>query len=245
MRLGVDSKNTYGLDEGRPSIRLESKESYDHGLFIADFLHMPPSQCGLWPACKSPGTTPLCHNPHIQFTTDKMHTVWAYGSSSSWPEGGEIDIVEGANTAHHNIISAHTAEGCHQDESHADLFTGEQRNQQCFVGEHNIGCGYNPPADDVSSYGDAFNAAGGGVYAMEWDDDHIKVWHFARGMVPLDIEAKKPQPKKWGRPQAVFGGKGCGVKDYFKDMNLVINIVSILSPLLFREKLAPTKWNMD
>lgn len=58
VRLGVDSNNTFGLDEGRPSIRLESKESYDHGLFIADFLHMPPSQCGLWPACKFLSTKP-------------------------------------------------------------------------------------------------------------------------------------------------------------------------------------------
>lgn len=54
VRLGVDSSNTYAPGEGRPSIRLESKESYQHGLFIADFLHMPPSQCGTWPACKSP-----------------------------------------------------------------------------------------------------------------------------------------------------------------------------------------------
>jgi hypothetical protein len=59
VRLGVDSKNIYPLDEGRPSIRLESKASYNHGLFIADFLHMPPSQCGLWPACKSTTCTLL------------------------------------------------------------------------------------------------------------------------------------------------------------------------------------------
>lgn len=51
VRLGVDSDNVYPLDQGRPSIRLESKDSYNHGLFVADFLHMPPSQCGLWPAC--------------------------------------------------------------------------------------------------------------------------------------------------------------------------------------------------
>lgn len=53
VRLGVDSTNTYPLTAGRPSIRLESKEAFNHGLFIADFLHMPPSQCGVWPACKS------------------------------------------------------------------------------------------------------------------------------------------------------------------------------------------------
>lgn len=54
VRLGVDSTNYYGMGEGRPSIRIESKESYNHGLFIADFAHMPPSDCGLWPACKYP-----------------------------------------------------------------------------------------------------------------------------------------------------------------------------------------------
>lgn len=52
VRIGVDHQNTYETSAGRPSIRIESKEAYNHGLFIADFLHMPPSQCGVWPACK-------------------------------------------------------------------------------------------------------------------------------------------------------------------------------------------------
>lgn len=52
VRLGVDSTYVYEAGRGRPSVRLESKETYQHGLFIADFLHMPPSQCGVWPACE-------------------------------------------------------------------------------------------------------------------------------------------------------------------------------------------------
>lgn len=52
VTLGVDHTNIYGLGEGRPSVRLESKRQYNHGLFIGDFAHMPPSVCGLWPACK-------------------------------------------------------------------------------------------------------------------------------------------------------------------------------------------------
>lgn len=52
VRLGVDHTNTYKLDQGRPSLRLESKEAFNHGLWIADFAHMPPSQCGVWPACR-------------------------------------------------------------------------------------------------------------------------------------------------------------------------------------------------
>ncbi|KAK0391161.1 hypothetical protein NLU13_0662 [Sarocladium strictum] len=196
VRLGVDANNTVPLDYGRPSIRLESKEAYDHGLFIADFLHMPPSQCGLWPA------------------------FWMYGSD--WPYGGELDIIEGANTAHRNIISAHTTDGCFQDET--SLFIGEQRNTDCAVGTKNIGCGFNPPVADASSYGDAFNAAGGGVYAVQWDSERIKVWHFPRGAIPADIDAKNPQPAGWGLPQAVFGGQKCDVDSYFKNMSIVINI---------------------
>ncbi|CAG9997530.1 unnamed protein product [Clonostachys byssicola] len=198
VRLGVDSTNYYGMGEGRPSIRIESKESYNHGLFIADFAHMPPSDCGLWPA------------------------FWAYGKN--WPNGGEIDIIEGVNTAHKNLISAHTAEGCSQDPWEVSQSTGLQRNTDCFVGDQNIGCGFEAPSSDVSSYGDSFNAVNGGVYAMDWDSERIRVWHFPRGRIPSDIKAKRPDPSNWGLPQAAFGGRSCDVDSYFKDMSIVLNI---------------------
>ncbi|KAL7789063.1 glycoside hydrolase family 16 protein [Trichoderma ceciliae] len=199
VRLGVDSTHKYSLlEEGRPSIRIESKETYDHGLFIADFLHMPPSHCGLWPA------------------------FWTYGDN--WPFDGEVDIIEGVNTAHTNIMSAHTADGCTQSPSIDGLYSGEQLSTQCAVGSDNIGCGFNPSSEDVSSYGDGFNAAHGGVYAMEWDPVHIRIWHFSRGSIPKDIENKKPDPDKWGQPVAIFGGESCDVDRYFKNMRLVLNI---------------------
>ncbi|RFU77843.1 glycoside hydrolase family 16 [Trichoderma arundinaceum] len=199
VRIGVDSTHKYSTqDQGRPSIRIESKQTYDHGLFIADFLHMPPSHCGLWPA------------------------FWTYGDN--WPYDGEIDIIEGVNTAHTNIISAHTADGCTQDASINGLFSGRQLNTQCAVGNENIGCGFNPRADDTSSYGDGFNAAHGGVYAMEWDPVHIRIWHFPRGSIPRDIERKRPRPETWGQPIAIFGGSSCDVNRYFHNMRLVLNI---------------------
>ncbi|KAL7915968.1 glycoside hydrolase family 16 protein [Trichoderma velutinum] len=199
VRLGVDSTHNYSItDKGRPSIRIESKETYDHGLFIADFLHMPPSHCGLWPA------------------------FWTYGDN--WPFDGEIDIIEGVNAAHTNIISAHTADGCSQGNDIGGLFSGELINTQCAVGTDNIGCGFHPSSEDTSSYGDGFNAAHGGVYAMEWDPIHIRIWHFPRGSIPRDIEAKKPSPDTWGQPIAIFGGSQCKVDNYFKHMRLVLNI---------------------
>jgi hypothetical protein len=44
---GVDHENQ--TPKGRPSIRIESKKSYDSGLIILDVGHMPFG-CGTWPA---------------------------------------------------------------------------------------------------------------------------------------------------------------------------------------------------
>ena len=200
VRLGVDDQNVYPLSStGRPSIRLESKQAYNKGLFVADFLHMPPSQCGLWPA------------------------FWAYGPG--WPNSGEIDIIEGASTTYNNLISAHTGAGCTVSQTLQQQAAGQLKTDNCFVGQNNVGCGYAAPESDTSSYGDGFNAAQGGVYAMEWDDDYIKIWHFSRSQIPTDITDKQPDPESWPQPDAIFGGSSCAVDKYFKNMNLVINIV--------------------
>lgn len=38
------------LGYGRKSVRIESTATYNHGLVIADFSHLPKAQCGTWPA---------------------------------------------------------------------------------------------------------------------------------------------------------------------------------------------------
>ena len=103
MTLRVDSTHNYTNTpgSGRPSVRLESKEAYTHGLFIADFAHMPPGQCGVWPACRS---TVFVRIPETKELTARA--VWMYGPN--WPNSGEIDIIEGANTATKNLMSGHT-----------------------------------------------------------------------------------------------------------------------------------------
>ena len=51
--LGVDTENTSsqepGEGNGRKSVRLEDTQTFDNGLFVADFDHLP-SGCGMWPA---------------------------------------------------------------------------------------------------------------------------------------------------------------------------------------------------
>jgi len=48
------------------------------------------------------------------------------------------------------------------------------------------------------SYGDGFNALGGGVYAMDWRATGIRVWSFARGSIPHDILAGVSTTRHWG-----------------------------------------------
>jgi hypothetical protein len=211
VTLRVDTTSVYaadGSEGGRPSVRIESKLPVNKGLVIGDFAHMPGSVCGSWPA------------------------FWMYGPN--WPNNGEVDIVEGANTALKNLMSAHTADGCTLPSTG---FTGSQSNTDCTSPGSNgdLGCSYVPPTTDSYSFGDTFNAIGGGVYALEWTDEAIKIWHFPRTAIPDDITAKQPDPSTWGEPEALFGGSNCDVDDYFNDMSIVLNMVqtspqSLLSP---------------
>jgi hypothetical protein len=191
--------------EGRMSVRIESEETWTHGLFIGDFAHMPKPACGVWPA------------------------FWAYGDD--WPNNGEIDIIEGANLAQTNLISGHTSDGCLLPPSSEAKFSAKKLTDDCAVSwdGSNVGCGYGVPKGGEATYGDGFNSCGGGVYAMEWDEKYIKVWHFQRGSIPADITQKKPTPASWGVPLAVFGGSFCDVDSHFNEMRLVLNIVSGLS----------------
>jgi len=199
VRLGADSSTILSTNDiGRPSVMLTSKESFTHGLFIADFDHMPASSCGSWPS------------------------FWAFNQDTkAWPNGGEIGIVEGANNAIRNLYSAHTGPGCTVPESG---YLGVQNSEQCVSQDGQAGCSYASPTRDPTSYGDAFNAADGGVYALEWDEEFLKMWHFPRAGIPADIQVGRPQPSGWGLPHALFGGSGCDADTHFFNMSLVLNI---------------------
>ena len=70
---------------GRGSVRITSYGTWDYGLFIADLEHMPEG-CGTWPAW------------------------WLVGPD--WPNGGEIDIIEGVNNQIYDQSTLHTSSGC-------------------------------------------------------------------------------------------------------------------------------------
>lgn len=87
--LGVDYTTplTVAGGVGRGSVRIESKKTYNKGLFIVDIKHMPGGICGTWPA------------------------FWSLGGGT-WPQNGEIDILEGVNQNTQNKMVLHTDTQC-------------------------------------------------------------------------------------------------------------------------------------
>jgi hypothetical protein len=185
------------------SVRVQSKKTYTGGLFIADFFAMPHG-CSVWPAW------------------------WSVGPE--WPNNGEIDVVEGVNNQAMNQMTLHTSGGCTLDrQSSPDpgvriniATTGTLLTSQCASsGADNTGCAFADP--DTTSHGHGFNIIAGGVFAHLWEDDSIKMWHFPRGEIPKDIEAKNPNPSSWPTPAAEFTSASCDISSHFRDHSLIID----------------------
>ena len=85
----------------------------------------------------------------------------------------------------------------------------------------NSGCSVTDPS--FQSYGEGFNAAGGGVFAHTWTNNGIHIWHFPRNNIPQDITAKNPDPTQWGTPAATFPSTHCDIPSHFRDHSIVLD----------------------
>jgi hypothetical protein len=88
-------------------------------------------------------------------------------------------------------------------------------------GGNGAGCGVADRRN--TSYGAGFNAIGGGVYAMQWTSDFIKVWFFPRPEIPADIINRAPDPSGWGLPAADLIGTGDNIDEHFVDHAIVFD----------------------
>ncbi|KAF2503039.1 mixed-linked glucanase precursor [Lophium mytilinum] len=193
--IGVDS--TSHLDPngvGRNSVRLQSNPSYNHALVIADFAHIPGSDCGAWPA------------------------FWMVGPN--WPNEGEIDIIEGVNLNTYDQVTLHTSAGCVPSVGSGGMSGTPTGNADCGASGGYTGCGV--VSGSATSYGTAFDANGGGVYATLWTSSGIEVWYFPANSVPGDIKSGTPNPAGWGQPIANYAG--CNFDAQFQNMNIIFDI---------------------
>ncbi|EGS17969.1 endo-1,3(4)-beta-glucanase-like protein [Thermochaetoides thermophila DSM 1495] len=205
--LGVDYTNvTNSTTGGRASVRVTSQKSYTRGLLLADITHMPTtleaySGCGLWPA------------------------YWTFGPD--WPNSGEIDILEGVNSADTNSVTLHTSKGC--TISNSGSLSGTTLVRADCTGSE--GCSQQTSLD--GTYGRGFNDAGGGVYAVEWTEEFIKVWFFPRDhdLTPSltgNPPEEAPDPEEFGTPLAAFvtdtsSSANCSIESHFKEHQIVFD----------------------
>ncbi|OJD29828.1 endo-beta-glucanase [Diplodia corticola] len=138
---------------------------------------------------------------------------WTLGKSAEWPAGGEIDIIEGVNNNLNNTNKIYTSTGC--------SITG--LGQTAVADSFNCADGCGSASTRTDSYGNGFNKADGGVYAMEWTSQWIRVWFFSRSSVPGSIGKGSPDISEFGTPTANFQG-GCDIDQHFKDHTIIFDI---------------------
>jgi hypothetical protein len=206
--LKVDNQSPVPAGGKRRSVRITSEETYNGGLFIADF-------------------SKLAHGPSV------WPAFWTVGSQ--WPKNGEIDIIEYVNEAETNQYTLHTGGECRlnpnatamykEDCSQAtqpETYLGSTLGVECQSSDgNNAGCAIH---DSEGSAGSSFNKAGGGVVAMLWDETQITFWRFERSQIPQDIQDGNPDPETWGIPVAYWSNDSCDIANAFRDHSIVINI---------------------
>ncbi|KIM84419.1 glycoside hydrolase family 16 protein, partial [Piloderma croceum F 1598] len=180
------------------SVRITSNTSYNTGLFILDLNHAPWG-CGVWPA------------------------FWVlYTVGPNWPQGGEIDILEGVHNNENNQVTWHTGPGCTLTPNAS--FSGSLAgNLNCDVTSgNNARCSIIEWSR--ASYGPYFNAQQGGVFAMKWDDLGISVWSFYHQAIPEDITNGQSPNSTWIEPVVQLSPSGCDPLKYFYNHSVIFNI---------------------
>ncbi|KAI0339815.1 hypothetical protein BDW22DRAFT_1431310 [Trametopsis cervina] len=188
---------------GRDSVRIASHRAYDESVIVLDVQHMPEG-CSAWPA------------------------FWTLSQQGPWPQGGEIDIIEGVNLDAQNLVSLHTTPSCIMPQQRFQ--SGQTISTNCDASVNfNQGCGTRSPT--VRSYSSVFNRNGGGWYVMARSADQgIRVWFWARDdwNVPEAVRSSwqtmSPDPT-WGTPDAAFPtGDNCDYKSHFNAHMIVFDL---------------------
>jgi hypothetical protein len=117
-----------------------------------------------------------------------------------------------------NMMTLHTAGTCTINGTGQ---TGFVTTTNCSITDPR-GCSVEGPTD---SYGTGFNSLDGGVYAMLWTDEAIRLWFFPRSSIPESITNGDPDPGLFGVPLANFEpASSCNLMQEINDQKIVFDI---------------------
>ncbi|EMD37716.1 glycoside hydrolase family 16 protein [Gelatoporia subvermispora B] len=209
--MRADNTNIVGPnDRGRNSVRIISNKAYAESVVVLDLLHMPTG-CTTWPA------------------------FWTLSEQGPWPQGGEIDIVEGVNLNTVNLASLHTTPGCSTAQERFQTGTTVSTNCDASV-NFNQGCGVN--FQKPASYGAPFNTMGGGYFVMSRDATNgIQIWYWPRNDKNVPEEVRNPDTPgltsapiiapdpSWGPPEATFPTSDtCDYNSHFDAHQMIFDL---------------------
>lgn len=203
-----------GTNKGQPrySIRLVSNNTFDSGLLVFDVEHVP-ADLSSWPAFWTTGDV----NP-----------------PSAWALSGEIDIFEQVNNSNTNAVTLHTntppgLTPCKMDPSlgFGNLSdcnaTGGSTDKTCGFQSQDY-CPYRGCSKQMgpNTFGSAFNANGGGTFAMELTPDgRVTVWFWKRGEIVPDFATVTDSNFTVSDPRNVVKFSAC--PNQFLKQRIVIN----------------------
>jgi hypothetical protein len=186
----------------------------------------------------------------MPFGCSVWSAFWSVGPN--WPNHGEIDIVEGVNnnqmlvnshffknfpfrrrfftSGFRNQYTFHTGanQACSIPKQASIVngrpaFTGKPMNTNCSSSpSSNTGGVFLDTSN--SSFGQGFANAGGGVFALLWNSDGIRIWHFERQSIPNDVHSSNPDPDSWSPPVAFLSVDNCTVNSFFSPQRLILDI---------------------
>ena len=212
------------------TLRLEDNNVYNKGgVFVMDVKQVPYA-CMVWPAFWLIGNKSGDWSKNI----GKV--------KSTWPDYGEIDIIEQINGKTDNHTTLHTKDGCVTkgsingtplrydndgkaeggggDGAGGDMFNDCNRGNTETNKGGEIGCGLNMGPDTGGKEG--------GIYACEWvPNKEIKYWYWKHGdpQIPSDItkDSKQVDTSKWRAKKYTKHDLTDCDQDYFQNLHMIIN----------------------
>jgi hypothetical protein len=161
----------------------------------------------------------ICFSKFLILTAFHRPAFWTYGPDATWPDNGEIDIIEHVNQEQYDNTALHTSNGCAINGDGTGTLVSKTCDSPGSDGS-NTGCSIH--LTNTQTFGVGFNNNNGGVYAMEWTSSAISIWMFPRGSIPASVYSSSPDTSTFGEARAVFSGS-CDIASKFQKQKIVIN----------------------
>jgi hypothetical protein len=214
----------YNEESGnRDSIRINTQETFDNGLYILRLEHIPAGN-SVWPAFWMTSDVAVSSEPGV----------------AKWACGGEIDIIEGVNSTetanNQNKTSLHISPP-NDDPTNVCTQTNNGVNGTCGfpqgTGGGTCGCDGNSQCpyegcgldyDSQVSFGYGFNQNEGGYFACRIQDtSKVKVWFFTHNDAPYNIDSNNPNLEDWDSAATQVVEFDACAKDQFLNLQIIFN----------------------